>query len=96
MRRRHAAHFLAFAEAAAPALEDDRQDEWFELVEADLPNLRAALAWSLEHEPADALRIAECAQGALVRARLPDARAAVGSLPGSPRTTSAHRSVFAR
>ena len=59
VRRRHAAHFLAFAEAAAPALEDDRQDEWFELVEADLPNLRAALAWSLEHEPADALRIAD-------------------------------------
>ena len=59
MRRRHAAHFLAFAEAAAPALEGDRQDEWFDLVEADLPNLRAALAWSLEHEPVDALRIAD-------------------------------------
>jgi predicted ATPase len=59
VRRRHAAHFLAFAEAAAPALEDDRQDDWFELVEADLPNLRAALAWSLEHEPADALRTAD-------------------------------------
>jgi tetratricopeptide (TPR) repeat protein len=59
VRRRHAAHFLAFAEAAAPALEDDRQDEWFELVEADLPNVRVALAWSLEHEPGDALRIAE-------------------------------------
>jgi predicted ATPase/class 3 adenylate cyclase len=59
IHRRHAAHFLAFAEAAAPALEDERQDEWFELVEADLPNLRAALAWSLNHESADALRIAD-------------------------------------
>src|SRR6478609_4577962 len=59
VRRRHAAHFVAFAEAAAPALEGDRQDEWFDLVEADLPNLRAALAWGLEQEPADALRIAE-------------------------------------
>ena len=77
VRRRHAAHFLAFAEAAAPALEGDRQDEWFDLVEADLPNLRAALAWSLEHEPDDALRHRRRAQRALVRARLPDRGAAL-------------------
>jgi predicted ATPase/class 3 adenylate cyclase len=58
LRRRHAAHFVAFAETAAPALEDDRQHEWFERVEDDLPNFRAALAWCIDNEPANAIRIA--------------------------------------
>ena len=77
VRRRHAAHFLAFAEAAAPALEDDRQDEWFELRRGRPaePPRRARL------EPrARARRRAPDrgrAQGVLVRARLPERGAAL-------------------
>ena len=59
VRRRHAAHFAAFAETAAPELEDEYQHEWFERVEDELPNLRAAFAWSIDSQPADALRIAD-------------------------------------
>ncbi len=57
LRRRHAAHFVALAETAAPALEDEHQNEWFERLEHELPNFRAALAWSIDNHPADALRI---------------------------------------
>ena len=59
VRRRHAAHFAAFAKKAAPELEDECQHEWFERVEDELPNLRAAFAWSIDGQPADALRIAD-------------------------------------
>ena len=57
LRRRHAAHFVALAETAAPALEDEHQNKWFERLEHELPNFRAALAWSIDNHPADALRI---------------------------------------
>jgi predicted ATPase len=57
LRRRHAAHFVALAETAAPALEDEHQNEWFERLEHELPNFRVALAWSIDNHPADALRI---------------------------------------
>ena len=57
LRRRHAAHFVALAETAAPALEDEHQNEWFERLEHELPNFRAALDWSIDNHPADALRI---------------------------------------
>src|SRR5205085_814817 len=67
VRRRHAEHFRALAEAAGPELEGDRQDEWFELVEDDLPNLRLALAWCVEREPGGALELFdEAEQAALV------------------------------
>ena len=59
VRRRHASHFAAFAEKAAPELEDEYQHEWFELVEDELPNFRAAFAWCIDSQPADALRIAD-------------------------------------
>ncbi len=58
VRRRHAAHFVAFAETAAPELEEEHQQEWFERVEDELPNFRAALAWSIDNQPGDGLRIA--------------------------------------
>ena len=58
LRRRHAAHYLADAQAAAPGLESG-QLEWFDRIDDDLPNLRAAFDWLLETEPADALRLAD-------------------------------------
>jgi len=58
-RRRHADYFVSFAGTAAPALVGEHQQEWFERLEDELPNLRGALTWSVVHQPANAVRIAE-------------------------------------
>jgi len=57
LRRRHAAHFVALAETAAAALEEERQQELFERLEGDLPNFRVALTWSMNNRPADSVRL---------------------------------------
>ena len=44
-RQAHGAYFLAFAEQAAPELYGPRQLEWLSRLEAEHPNLRAALEW---------------------------------------------------
>jgi predicted ATPase len=58
VRQRHAEYFLALAEEAAPALRGQGQQRWLDRLEVDLLNLRSALGWTLEHEPATALRLA--------------------------------------
>jgi predicted ATPase/class 3 adenylate cyclase len=47
-RRRHATHFLALAELAEPELQKARQAMWFNRLEREHDNLRAALRGSLE------------------------------------------------
>lgn len=48
--RRHAAWFLALAEEAVPYLTSVERGPWLNRLEADLPNLRAALGWSIANE----------------------------------------------
>jgi predicted ATPase/DNA-binding CsgD family transcriptional regulator len=55
----HATYYLRLAEQAEPWLEGSQQAVWFDRLEAEHDNLRAALQWSLEHEKAEAvLRLA--------------------------------------
>ena len=49
-RRRHSEHYAAFAELAGPGLEGPDEAAWFPRFDADLDNLRAAVAWALDAE----------------------------------------------
>ncbi|HEY9420312.1 MAG TPA: tetratricopeptide repeat protein, partial [Thermoanaerobaculia bacterium] len=51
-RRRHAKHFLAFAERAEPRIKGHSQVEWLDRLESENDNLRAAIGWSLEVDDA--------------------------------------------
>jgi DNA-binding CsgD family transcriptional regulator/Tfp pilus assembly protein PilF len=48
VRRAHAAHYLALAQEARPELQGPRQAEWYDRLETEHDNLRAALSWSLQ------------------------------------------------
>jgi tetratricopeptide (TPR) repeat protein len=48
MRERHAAFYLAIAEAAEPELVRANQVQWLERLAADGPNITAALGWLLD------------------------------------------------
>ena len=52
-RRRHAEHYLAFAEPGSLPFDSDELTEWLSRAELDRANLRAALGWLLEHGTVD-------------------------------------------
>jgi non-specific serine/threonine protein kinase len=59
LRRQHAGYFLALAEAAEPHLLGPEQGTWFDRLETELDNVRAALRWSVERgESETGLRLA--------------------------------------
>ena len=59
IRRRHAEHFAALAEAAAPHLRGSReQRQWVDRLERDYANVRAAVRWCFDNAPDAAMRIA--------------------------------------
>ncbi len=63
VRRRHREWYLAFAERAEQELAGPRQASWFDTVEAEHDNLRAALEWSLQAGEREAeLRLATAVQ----------------------------------
>jgi len=57
-RARHAAWAVAWMETADVGLRSADEPHWAAAVAAELPNLRAAHRWSLEHDPNTAVRIA--------------------------------------
>ena len=58
VRRRHAGYYMLLAEQAEPALRGPAQVSWLERLDAELANIRAALAWSTRSREAEAgLRI---------------------------------------
>ncbi len=62
-KRAHAEYFLALAEEAEPQLIGPREVEWFDRLEEEHDNIRAALTWSLEDSDAElGLRLAGAMQ----------------------------------
>jgi predicted ATPase/class 3 adenylate cyclase len=50
---RHADHFASYAELAEPALYTDVRHPWLRRLADDRDNIRAALAWAVEHDEAE-------------------------------------------
>ena len=58
VKARHAAYFLAFAEEADRNTRDREQPLWYERLETENDNLRAAFEYLIAHSPSEALRMA--------------------------------------
>jgi predicted ATPase len=53
LARRHASYFAELTEKAEPSLYSDARGPWLMRLGEDRDNIRAALAWSLDHDEAD-------------------------------------------
>lgn len=58
LAQRHAVYFLALAQTAQSHLRTPEEKQWFDRLETEGDNLRAALEWTSAHEPETALRLA--------------------------------------
>jgi predicted ATPase/DNA-binding SARP family transcriptional activator len=59
VRRLHAETFLALAGAGRAVWRTPAEIEWWDRLETERDNMRAALAWWLEHEPLEAANLVE-------------------------------------
>jgi non-specific serine/threonine protein kinase len=57
IRHRHAEYFAGQAEQAAADLHTTNAAEWLEQIDHEIPDMRAALVWSVEHDPVTAARV---------------------------------------
>ncbi len=57
-RRAHAGYYLDFLHTAGARLHGSEQEEWIDRIEAEEPNVHAALDWAAEHEPTLAVELA--------------------------------------
>lgn len=57
LHQRHADYFLTYAKLAEPELSTHNQLEWLERIEYDLDNFRAAINWTMENSPYEALQL---------------------------------------
>lgn len=58
LEARHAAYYHHLAECAAEKLMADGREEWLRRLDPEIDNLRAALAWTLRHQPSQCLQMA--------------------------------------
>ena len=58
IRHRHAAYYLSIAEEAATHLQTKDTGLWIKRLDEEYENIRLALLWSIENEPATAARLA--------------------------------------
>jgi predicted ATPase len=59
VRRRHAETFLSLAGSGKAVWRTPAEVEWWDRLETERDNVRAALAWWLEHEPLEAANLVE-------------------------------------
>jgi predicted ATPase/class 3 adenylate cyclase len=57
LQRRHAEYFLQFTEQIAPKAIGSGRGQWLDRLDADLDNIRTALAWGLTHDPSQAAAV---------------------------------------
>jgi len=57
-RNRHFARFLALLEASYEPLRGPQQAQWFDRIESELDNVRAAMTWAIEQKLPEGLRMA--------------------------------------
>nr|QEO74338.1 transcriptional regulator, SARP family [uncultured bacterium] len=63
VRRLHAEFYAELAEVAEPELRAGKSARWFETIEQEHDNLRAAVGWGLDQRPETALRIVGALSG---------------------------------
>lgn len=55
---RHAQIYREIVRSVAPRISAESGSDWLEVIDRDLDNIRAALAWGAENDPAESLRLA--------------------------------------